>query len=272
MSTLLPATVQRHQSMSSPNICHEFQKLALWTWDTMATAAALGMPRNEESITEHLLLELAKNCPLRVKVFPFTKRREKKLGADWEWWFHNGPNGIGMRVQAKRINFHSWRFESLKFRPHGQAQIDKLINVAAADQLIPLYCLYGSESKSHRSPNLYSDYLQACSIIRAENVAALKSNNGTQLMPRSRPWHQMVCNGERGIKDLRDIAVWLDQLATGEGSAATAADQIRELPNYVKNLVAETKRFPPIAWEDLIRDKINCDAKARGIITIRVGN
>jgi hypothetical protein len=258
--------------MNSPNICREFKRLVLWTWDTLATAAAVGMPRNEESITEHLLLELAKHCPLRVKVFPFSKPREAKQGADWEWWFHSWPLGIGMRVQAKKINFHTWCFNSLKFRPRSGAQIDKLVNAATADQLIPLYCLYGFESGKYRSPNLYNDHLQACSIIRAEEVAAMGSKAGLRLMPRSRPWHRLVCNGDCcGIKDLHDIAGWLGQLPAGDASN-TSLTAVRELPDYVKDLVLETKRYPPIEWENIVADETGRGAKKRGFITIRVGN
>jgi hypothetical protein len=177
-----------------------------------------------------------------------------------------------MRVQAKKINFHTWCFNSLKFRPRSGAQIDKLVNAATADQLIPLYCLYGFESGKYRSPNLYNDHLQACSIIRAEEVAAMGSKAGLRLMPRSRPWHRLVCNGDCcGIKDLHDIAGWLGQLPAGDASN-TSLTAVRELPDYVKDLVLETKRYPPIEWENIVADETGRGAKKRGFITIRVGN
>lgn len=113
----------------------------------LATAADTGMPLQEETITDMLLLQLTARCPGSIKVIPFAKREEAKVGADWEWWFCDRPKGVGFRVQAKRIFTDRWHFNSLKFPVRGPSQTDILIE-EAREGVVPLYCFYVFQSRS----------------------------------------------------------------------------------------------------------------------------
>src|SRR5262245_10258905 len=101
---MAPAAV----TSSAPSLCAEFRGLSAWTWEILATAADANMPCREETITDFLLMQLAVRCPGRIKVFPFSKLEEAKAGADWEWWSCDWPDGVGFRVQAKRLFAERW--------------------------------------------------------------------------------------------------------------------------------------------------------------------
>jgi hypothetical protein len=138
VETLLPLAAPVAQGTSPLSLCTAFRELSTWTWAMLAMAADAGLPLQEETITDVLLLQLAARCPRSIKVIPFAKRQEAKVGADWEWWFCDWPNGVGFRVQAKRIFPDRWYFNSLKFPVRGPSQTDVLIE-EAREGVVPLF-------------------------------------------------------------------------------------------------------------------------------------
>jgi hypothetical protein len=267
VETLPALSAPAGQAGSAASLCKEFRELSAWTWAMLATAADADMPCQEETITDFLLLQLAARCPGKVKVIPFPKRQEAKVGADWEWWFCDWPDGVGFRVQAKRLFAERWYFNSLKFPTRGRSQTDILIE-AAGDGVVPLYCFYVFQSRKHHSPGLSLDRGQGCRLMRADTVARIKSKLAKNLMPDSVPWHDIVCDDECGVRSLEAIASWANELG---GRSETSISRVQTLPRYVEPHVLEKKRMPSISaaatgW----RDPGDPLPSIRGIVTINV--
>lgn len=123
--------------------------LAASTWTHMKDADSFGLPFNEETITEWLMLCLARTYdPSFFLVKAFNKYEEggaknpKPTGADLEIWVET-PNGQGitLRLQAKRI-FWSPKKLSAKYDgiERAKPQTRNLINYSG--NAIPLYVFY----------------------------------------------------------------------------------------------------------------------------------
>ncbi|MDQ6945276.1 MAG: hypothetical protein M3256_03160 [Actinomycetota bacterium] len=76
----------------------------------MEQSEGAGFTWKEETVTDLVLAEVASS----IKVVPFTRFQETRLGADWLWWWIDGDSeAFGMLVQAKRLRIDSkrWKFE-----------------------------------------------------------------------------------------------------------------------------------------------------------------
>jgi len=122
-------------------LCEVAQKNSRWVWRRLEQFRQYGVTVYEESVTDFFVLNYRRWAPAGFEVKTFTRREEKKSGADWEWWFGStGGLWLGMRVQAKIINPRTHAFDYLHHN-HG-IQTTTLIDAAAEKALIPLYCLY----------------------------------------------------------------------------------------------------------------------------------
>jgi hypothetical protein len=221
----------------------------------------------EETITDVLLLQLAGRCPGSIKVIPFAKREEAKVGADWEWWFCDWPKGVGFRVQAKKIFTDRWHFNSLKFPVRGPSQTDILIEEARGG-VVPLYCFYVFQSRRHHSLELSLDRSQGCRLLRADTVARIRSKLAKKLMPESVPWHDIVCDETCGERDLDAIAGWANALG---GRSDAVFSRVQQLPRYVAPHALETKRHTSVSTAPTGLYDPGADAPpVRGIVTINV--
>jgi hypothetical protein len=166
----------------------------------MADAARMGLFMNEETITETILLRLARSHRhhgLRIEVY--NKPKERRLGADWAWCFMHDSRAVAMRVQAKRL-YSGARYDALK--PKG-GQIKRLISQARSHH--PYYVFYndgiqGAQCLSKRPSNQLRcgsfpgvDEHWGCMIARAADVRRIGSNAMADLLPASMPWHCMLC-------------------------------------------------------------------------------
>jgi hypothetical protein len=164
-------------------------------WREKAQAEGLGLFVNEESITETMLLNLATTFQgSGLFVRPFSKAQEKRNGADWELWFIQGANAVGLRVQAKRL-FPSGKYDSLK--PTG-SQIATLIK--RAGKCFPVYVFYNDPSTyrhllpicacgGYRAPSY-----RGCTLSPAARVALAANNSASSIQAISVPWHCMFCD------------------------------------------------------------------------------
>ena len=199
-------------------ICDSFKRLSLDTWDLLRKCVAYNHQFGEESVTDINLLKIKEWEP-DVITHQFTRRGERKSGADWEWWFEDSSGvWIGIRIQAKIINLTTQGFHHL----HYPIQIEKklpghtiaeIIQTSQTEILIassksaektvyPLYCLYcywDSEdikvSSSCTGFQLFKHFF-GCSIIDAHKVLELNDNGLHQLDEISeflRPLHCLVC-------------------------------------------------------------------------------
>jgi hypothetical protein len=165
----------------------------------MAAAARLGLFMNEETITEGILLFLArghKHQGLNIKVY--TKREERRVGADWAWCFMHGSRAVAMRVQAKRL-YSGAHYDALK--PTG-GQINRLINQSGIhhpyyvfynDGLHGSRCLRGGAIGQFHYGSFPGDDHWGCMIAHAQDVKRVGSNAMVDLLPVSMPWHCMLC-------------------------------------------------------------------------------
>lgn len=182
-------------------ICQTFRNLSHETWTFLEKARGVGHQPLEETITDKNVIELKALHPIEVKTTTFSKRREARTGADWEWWFTNKANSVwfGVRVQAKILKFMSNRYEAL----HYKSQTSVLISDAAKNGLYPLYCFYSqwplataiNPKQCGTFPNAPESY--GCSLVDAHTISSIKaspnSDSLASIMGVSFPWSCLVC-------------------------------------------------------------------------------
>lgn len=101
----------------------------------------------EETITDSILLEIAKQNFFNLRILQTPKNIEGAQGTDWEWFVGSNENGwIRYAIQAKKMNTNSMSYQSLNHKvgssPNEEFQIDILRTFAAANGAIPLYNFY----------------------------------------------------------------------------------------------------------------------------------
>ena len=101
----------------------------------------------EETITESNLLEIRRRHPELVRIRTFTKRKEAKTGADWEWHIVGRRRTVKMRVQAKRLQCDDVLKVKHKVKSSGRQQRSLLIVGARAARMKPVYCIYSTEQQ-----------------------------------------------------------------------------------------------------------------------------
>jgi len=171
--------------------------MAGWSWLEQGHAFEHGLALQEETITEMLLLRIAKDHTKHgIDVKMFNKTEEGVNGADWEWIVKTPSCEVGFRVQAKRL------YQKDKKLDYGgldvsSNQTDNLIKHAKG--CIPIYVFYNHACGKHsqqfetgteagfRGPSYWG-----CSIASAKNVKVKKSNKLTDLKPIMKPWHRLI--------------------------------------------------------------------------------
>lgn len=183
--------------------CERFQEFSQCAAKAISEATQLGLLYQEETISENLLLAIARSCQ-NVKIKSFKRHEELKNGSDWEWWIRINKKWLPMRVQAKKKRTNGDTFQSLqtyRAKSAPTTQIDTLIKVAGADGLLPAYCFYVSEPNS--SPNFLNPF--GCWIASAGKTKQLSSNEWKVLQKISRPWHYLVCNCKCNVNSVPAI-------------------------------------------------------------------
>src|SRR5207244_2032207 len=87
-----------------PSLCDSFRIRASATWDRIREEAQTGIRADEEALTANNLHELQKLNPQENCAKTYSKHREARTGADWEWWVASGGQWLGLLVQAKRLD------------------------------------------------------------------------------------------------------------------------------------------------------------------------
>lgn len=201
--------------------------LADWVWYEQADAHSFGLTLQEETITEVLLLEMARRLsPLGLNVRMFSKPQEggrirngkvliEAEGADWEW-FVQGPDRcmVNFRVQAKKL-YHDAPLKDGYyggFKP-GDKQIDDLINRAAGSN--PIYVLYNHPDVLNRSlferpygwrSDGYGASSWGCSVTTAQFMKSVGDNKLSTIQPKSLPWHHFFGTSYR-CEPARSMAI-----------------------------------------------------------------
>lgn len=203
-----------------PNYCRSFRQEALQVWLDMSEAEGFGLPRNEETTTEELLLSLARKHKGRgLNIKAYTKTDESTNGADWAFWFADGPwKGIGARIQAKRLFADDGAYSSLYHQSKTQKAASKASGQPTPNQcetllthrdgLVPLYVFYNSDGlklSATLSAHVQLAWWHLCGfpfpspdwgISAASALAIKKANWGKDNRPgdfQMIPWHFLVC-------------------------------------------------------------------------------
>lgn len=229
-------------------------KNSIWTWNRLREARTLDYQLGEESITDFLVLNLKKNGKKKFFIKSFTRHAESLNGADWEWWL-TGNSGLwlGMRIQAKIINLKSMRYEHLYHKNSQGYQVDLLINDAAHNGVIPLYCLYTNwDVRMHRAKPLCPNCKQSIrhygtSVLSASKVKSFiphKVNHINSLYLDIIPMHCILCPKpknatgdlpERSFEYLQRNKLIESPMGNKEVSYKDFAK--RQPPNYVTRLL-----------------------------------
>ncbi|MEO1379956.1 MAG: DUF6615 family protein [Pseudomonadota bacterium] len=193
-------------------------------WREQNSAYAEGLNLQEETITECLLLQMARDLPqagFRVKLY--TRDREKDTGADWVWYFKQGDCRIGFRVQAKKLyrkyDTKPGRTKCLMPGEYGghvpsKGQATTLIKRAGPNN--PAFVFYNHDqiknkqlfrtgSAGFRAPSFWG-----CSVASAQFVKNKNSPALSKLHSGMRPLHELFQSGSgcgllRGLKSLDSL-------------------------------------------------------------------
>ena len=257
-------------SISSGDFRVYMRQLAGWVWNEQAAAHSFKLSLQEETITEILLLEMARTLsPLGLQVRMFSKRQEggvtKKTetslpdgsivvvekvvvpaeGADWEW-FVNGIGGCmaSFRVQAKKlyrdIPEDSGRYRG--FKPSGK-QIQDLIVRASAVNSNPIYVFYNHPNildnnlfGASRQPDYFGRDCWGCSVTTAQFMKHATSNKMSAIQPGTVPWHRFFGIGApcRPAKIMKEIGKLLPSDTEEEPQGFVEA---KEVPDWVGMLM-----------------------------------
>lgn len=169
--------------------------LAGWTWNRQNEARKLGLTLQEETLTEMLLLRIARDCaPLGLKVRMFTRAQERANGADWEWTFASEHCSIALRVQAKRLYMSgpdTGRYGGWK---HLGNQATTLITDAGTDYypVFLFYNNYASKVFSRRpSHGFYGPSQWGCAFADAQDIEKSPTNWPEDVIDKMHPWHEL---------------------------------------------------------------------------------
>jgi hypothetical protein len=205
--------------------CERFQGFSRCAADAISEATQLGLLYQEETITENLLLAIARHCQ-NVKIKSFKRHEETKNGSDWEWGIRLNSKWLRMRIQAKKKRTNGDTFQRLqtyKAKSAPSSQIDILIQQAKLDTSLPAYCFYVSDPNS--SPNL------GCWIASATKAKLMISNEWKVLQKISRPWHYLVCNCGSNSNSVPAIS----DVFSGDGEEDISKYMSETLPDYLAN-------------------------------------
>jgi hypothetical protein len=245
------------------------RQLAGWVWKEQTAAHSFSLSLQEETITEVLLLEMAKTLsPLGLNVTMFSKAQEggrtKKVistlpdgtdvetqvvdieaeGADWEW-FVKSPDGCmaSFRIQAKKL-YHD--IPTRKGRYGGfhaaGAQIDTLITRANAIGSNPIYVLYNHPDVTDanlfgptRQPDFFGRDCWGCAVTTAQFMKHARDNKLQTIHRGTVPWHRFFGIGKpcRTRAAINEIA---DELVLDTGDSPQEFVEATEMPRWVEML------------------------------------
>lgn len=196
-------------------------------WHQQTAAHRFGLSLQEETITEFLLLEMARVLsPHGVHVRMFSKQQEGGRirggqtsivaeGADWEW-FVKGFGGCDaiFRVQAKKL-YHDRQLKNGRyggFKPKDK-QIDDLIRRAVGAN--PIYILYNHPDVRDHSlfvptvqPDFFGRDCWGCAVTTAQFMKHAADNKLATIKPGAIPWHRFFSIGQpcRPAEAMKEIA------------------------------------------------------------------
>jgi hypothetical protein len=166
----------------------------------MRAAHNQGLLLGEVTLTETLLIEVAKRHPWDAIAIPFTPSLEAVIGADWEWWLTDGHEWLGILVQAKSLNISRQKYLKLNYKPKRaiSRQLETHVENATRRSVFPLLCFYnytghpGSITWNCQTYGRREDVF-GCSVADARVVDTLARGRALGLRALSRVSFPLLC-------------------------------------------------------------------------------
>ncbi|WP_408631748.1 DUF6615 family protein [Methylocystis borbori] len=275
--------------LPSTSLCKSFSDQAIVIWTQLVRAHSLGILRDEETITNDLLLTLQSAHPTEIATFQFRKVEEKFTGADWEWWITDGTRWVGFLVQAKILNRNSGKYTTLhhKVGAFRTPQIKLLIAEAERKRVVPIYIFYNytwSTVINCCDPGIDTRQF-GCTVAHA-NVVQNHVGQGGAGLPTladiSLPLRCMVCCDEgsislpdraaRAVARAARVSTTFNPYAPDKAGMAGPGSDIREPifldspPPYVERLL---KSKNTEERRRVIREVLNEVGAVRSVVVMR---
>lgn len=227
-------------------------RLARMVWGRREAAKTSGLPFNEETITETILLDLKTMYPGQVQVVAFNKTQEATTGADWLWSFvsAHGNQSMTMLVQAKRLEDAEQVYRGIARQIGNRTppvrQIDQLLITARSQRVPAIYAFYNHVRDASRVPKVCGSLGSAdpdqvfgfgVSVAEASVVAgALPDETFDTHRRHSIPLHCLLCSGGKGMRPdggtpemVADALARLRSLTASETKGADASGLLQGL-------------------------------------------
>jgi len=203
--------------MIKNNLCKAIINCSRWIQKNLTKSYRLGIPLHEETITQIMLLNLAKIGQLKIKAY--SKAEENLNGADWSFWIcenNSHEKGVELRMQAKRL-YPSGRYEALNINGN---QRNILIDISRNENTIPIYIFYNDESiEKYISEIEYCS--QSCELKETWGCTYLPVNKITSAVPshpapvditNMRPLHKLFCSCDSHLNFTKKSQLNLPQI------------------------------------------------------------
>lgn len=192
-------------SLQNFNLIKEIEVISRNNWNLLNEAESFNISFSETTLTDLILLQLAKLNSTKISVSKSTIKTEAEFGFDWEMWIKFNQNGwVRFSIQAKKLDAKSSIYKSLRHSVKKglkkTEQISLLEIYSKKYNSIPLYCFYNyipeydviSRKGWHCcQDNFDFNYKQlGCTLVRLDVVkkqyAKYKKKNFENLHPDSR--------------------------------------------------------------------------------------
>lgn len=149
-------------------ISNKFEEITRNIWHNINLSNVYGTIYGEETITDSILLELAKQNYFNIRIIQTPKHQEGVRGTDWEWFVGSYKFGwIRYAIQAKKINPNTFRYDKLNHivgkPPNAIAQSKLLRKYSNVNGAIPLYNFYNYYSNVNEK-----DHWNCCQTFEKE--------------------------------------------------------------------------------------------------------
>lgn len=123
------------------------KKLSGEIWTDIKAASDYKLSLGEESITDKVLLELARLNSSSIRIETFTKHEERKNGADFFWIIGTGNKWTSFLIQAKKIEYGKQIYSQLYYKSKDieKTQLQLLNEFSTKTGILACYCFYNSE-------------------------------------------------------------------------------------------------------------------------------
>lgn len=252
----------------------QFLHHSAWTWAFLRDAPF--RPR-EDTITESILVDIARDRARHSIVAKSSQSEEAAMGHDWAWAIHTPVGWLHLLVQAKETSLKSPATYPELHKPKAVAQAAALIAAAGRLQALPVYAFYNGSAEpfgrdgNHvafggcRHPRLTREiasygppwttgksamgvtFAHASDVLRLVRSKSADRSHATTINGVAMPWECLFCPSWKET----DKDPWTPQIS----SAAIGLRAVAELEG-TRSFGPERDAFPwlngsPPAWAEV---------------------